>query len=65
MTGDEKTMLARIDERMLSMQVTIVRLEKEFVSLTRYLPVERLVYGLVTIALAAVTTAMITLVIRK
>ena len=65
MTGDEKTMLARIDERMLSMQVTIVRLEKEFVSLTRYLPVERLVYGLVTIALAAVATAMITLVIRK
>lgn len=65
---DHHTTLGRIDERLRSLHSIVVRMEKNmerFVELVRYLPVERLVYGLVFIVLAGVLTAIITLVIRQ
>ena len=65
MDDDEHTTLGRIDERVKNLHAIVLRLEKEFVTLTRYLPVERLVFGLVALVLAATFVAMLALVIRK
>jgi hypothetical protein len=65
---DEHTTLGRIDERVKSLHATLSRIEddmEKFVELVRFLPVERLVYGLVAIILAAVVAAMIALVLRR
>jgi len=62
---DERTTLGRIDERVKAMQITLARVEAECVKLIRYLPVERLVFGLVGAVLLAVLTGMLALILRK
>lgn len=65
MDDDERTTLGRIDERVKAMQITLARVEAECVKLIRYLPVERLVFGLVGAVLLAVLTGMLALILRK
>ena len=65
MDDDDYTTLGRIDERVKAMQITLARVEAECVKLIRYLPVERLVFGLVGAVLLAVLTGMLALILRK
>lgn len=51
-----------------AMRVDVRRLREEhigFVPLIRYMPVERVVYGLVSLILIAVVTAVVSLVVRQ
>lgn len=41
------------------------RLEKEYVTQDQFAPVQKIVYGLVSLILVAVVTALITLVVKK
>jgi len=65
MDDDEHVTLGRIDERVKAIQRTLDRVEDECVKLIRYLPVERLVFGLVGVVLLAVVTGMLALVLSK
>ena len=68
MEEEEHVTLGRIDERVRSLHHGIERIEKEltkYVLMVRYITVERLVFGLATIILVAVATAMVALVLRK
>lgn len=78
MTPNEETqdaIFARIDERTKTIQVDVADLkahddelrahiETKYVTKERYTPVERVVYGLVGLALTAVVTGLITLVVK-
>ena len=65
MTDDENTTLGRMDERLKAVQQSVNRIETTFVMLSRYLPVERLVFGLVALVLSATFVAIIALVLRR
>ena len=65
MTDDENTTLGRMDERLKAVQQAVNRIETTFVMLSRYLPVERLVFGLVALVLSATFVAIIALVLRR
>jgi hypothetical protein len=62
---DENTTLGRMDERLKAVQQSVNRIETTFVMLSRYLPVERLVFGLVALVLSATFVAIIALVLRR
>jgi len=62
---DENTTLGRMDERLKAVQQAVNRIETTFVMLSRYLPVERLVFGLVALVLSATFVAIIALVLRR
>jgi len=64
-TDDENTTLGRMDERLKAVQQSVNRIETTFVMLSRYLPVERLVFGLVALVLSATFVAIIALVLRR
>lgn len=56
----------RADVEAIKKDVAQLRRESEFfVPLIRYMPVERIVFGLVGLVLVAVTTAVISLVVRQ
>ena len=56
----------RADIEAIKKDVETLRREAEFfVPLIRYMPVERIVFGLVGLVLVAVTTAVISLVVRQ
>lgn len=56
----------RADVEAIKKDVETLRREAEsFVPLIRYMPVERIVFGLVGLVLVAVTTAVISLVVRQ
>lgn len=65
MTDDENTTLGRMDERLKAVQQAVNRIETTFVMLSRYLPVERLVFGLVALVLSATFVSIIALVLRR
>lgn len=65
MNDDENTTLGRMDERLKAVQQSVNRIETTFVMLSRYLPVERLVFGLVALVLSATFVAIIALVLRR
>ena len=65
MNDDENTTLGRMDERLKAVQQAVNRIETTFVMLSRYLPVERLVFGLVALVLSATFVAIIALVLRR
>jgi hypothetical protein len=54
-----------MDERLKAVQQSVNRIETTFVMLSRYLPVERLVFGLVALVLSATFVAIIALVLRR
>ena len=56
MDDGEHITLARIDERVLSMQKAMERFEEEYVKLARYIAVERAVFGLIAIVAVALVT---------
>ena len=62
---DHRIILGRIDERVKALQSAVARVEAECVKLIRFLPVERLVFGLVAVVLLAVATGMMALVLRR
>jgi len=64
-TDDENTTLGRMDERLKAVQQAVNRIETTFVMLSRYLPVERLVFGLVALVLSATFVSIIALVLRR
>ena len=65
MNDDENTTLGRMDERLKAVQQSVNRIETTFVMLSRYLPVERLVFGLVALVLSATFVAIIAMVLRR
>ena len=65
MNDDENATLGRMDERLKAVQQSVNRIETTFVMLSRYLPVERLVFGLVALVLSATFVAIIALVLRR
>ena len=65
MNDDENATLGRMDERLKAVQQAVNRIETTFVMLSRYLPVERLVFGLVALVLSATFVAIIALVLRR
>ena len=68
MPDDDHSLLGRIDERVKSLQKSMVELKEElekYVLHIRFRPVEAGFYGLAAIILSSVIAAIVALVIRK
>ncbi len=60
----EKTKIALIEQALENIQKVIDGLKETYVSLERYSPVEKIVYGLVSLILITIITYIITSILK-
>lgn len=64
--SSDRTLLTRLDERTQNMKTEMGELKKEFEDYVRreeFMPVKMLVFGMVAIALTAIVTALVALIV--